>query len=171
MSTVVDSEKGLWLIGRLSENLISRNLRFGTAESCTGGLAASLCTNIPGSSQWFCGAVVAYANHVKTGLLGVEEAVLQKFGAVSGPVVEAMARGALAALGVDVALAISGVAGPDGGTADKPVGTVWFATALALPENAEVRVQSFSRHIRGDRYDVRFGAAMTGLGAVEALLS
>lgn len=165
-------EEGLWLIGSLSEKLMARNMVLGTAESCTGGLASALCTNIPGSSRWFSGSVVAYANHVKTGLLHVDAALLERFGAVSAPVAEAMAVGALPALGADVSLAITGIAGPEGGTHEKPVGTVWFATALAARDGSGTppKVNSFSRHFPGDRHDVRFGAALAAFAAVEVLL-
>jgi nicotinamide-nucleotide amidase len=98
-----------------------------TAESCTGGYIAHLLTGIPGSSAYFKGAIVAYDNSVKSGLLDVDEQLLQTHGAVSKEVVEAMADGARAKLGVHLALATSGIAGPDGGTDDKPVGTVWIA--------------------------------------------
>lgn len=168
-------EEGLWLIGRMAEKLMSRNMRLGTAESCTGGLASVLCTNISGSSRWFSGGVVAYADHVKTGLLGVEADLIAAYGAVSGPVVEAMARGALAALRTDLALAVSGIAGPDGGAPGKPVGTVWIATAVVkTPTGAaqpqDVRVYSFGRQFPGDRLDVRFAAALAALGAADAAL-
>lgn len=169
MSHIDFSEEGLWLIGRVSEKLMARNMCMGTAESCTGGLAATLCTNIPGSSRWFAGAVVSYANGVKSRLLGVDARTIAAFGAVSAPVVEAMARGGLEALDVDICVAVSGVAGPDGGTADKPVGTVWFATALQRP-GAPALVQSFSRHFPGDRLEVRFAAALAALGAVDHLI-
>lgn len=98
-----------------------------TAESCTGGYIAHLLTGIPGSSAYFKGAIVAYDNSIKSGLLDVNQQLLQTHGAVSKEVVEAMADGARAKLGVNLALATSGIAGPDGGTADKPVGTVWIA--------------------------------------------
>lgn len=169
-------EEGLWLIGRLSQNLMARNLVLGTAESCTGGLASVLCTNVPGSSRWFGGSIVSYANSLKTSLLGVDRGLIASHGAVSGPVVEAMAAGALKALGVGVSLAISGIAGPDGGTEDKPVGTVWIATAMyprpTVPGGVfpPPVVYSFSRRFLGMRDDVRFGAALAGLGAVDAML-
>lgn len=143
---------------------MARNMLLGTAESCTGGLIAALCTEAPGSSRWFAGGVVSYANSVKSGLLGVEPALLAAHGAVSGPVVEAMARGALDALGVDASLAVSGVAGPDGGSADKPVGTVWIAAGLSAGIVAR-------RHLfSGNREDVRFAAALAALEAVAELL-
>jgi PncC family amidohydrolase len=167
-------EKGLWLIGRISEQLLARQLRMGTAESCTGGLVAMLCTNVPGSSRWFSGSVVAYENRLKTGLLGIEPSLLEQYGAVSSQVVEAMARGALDALGVEASIAVSGIAGPDGGTREKPVGTVWIATAV-LPQKSSAPlapvVLSHCRHVPGDRYGVRFGAAMAALGALDNALS
>lgn len=161
-------EEGIWLIGSIQEQLMGRGFFLGTAESCTGGLAAALCTNVPGSSRWFNGGVVTYSNILKERLLGVPAATLAAHGAVSAPVVEAMARGALDALGVDVSLAVSGIAGPDGGTAEKPVGTVWIA--VAVRKSGADAVTSFSRVFPGDRSEVRFGAAMAALGAVDAAL-
>jgi nicotinamide-nucleotide amidase len=100
-----------------------------TAESCTGGYIAHLLTSIPGSSAWFKGAVVAYSNEIKTGMLGVPVSEIDLHGAVSAQVAEAMATGLLERFGTDYALAVTGIAGPDGGTAEKPVGTVWIAVA------------------------------------------
>ena len=152
------------LIDALSEKLMARNMLLGTAESCTGGLISALCTEVAGSSRWFAGGVVSYANSVKSGLLGVDPALLAAHGAVSGPVVEAMSRGALDALGVDVSLAVSGVAGPDGGSADKPVGTVWIAAGLSA------RIVARRHLFSGNRGDVRFAAALAALEAVAELL-
>jgi len=101
----------------------------GTAESCTGGSIAALLTSVAGSSDYFAGSIVAYANSVKQQVLGVSESDLQQYGAVSRQVVEQMANGALRVLGCDWAIATSGIAGPGGGTPDKPVGTVWIAIA------------------------------------------
>ncbi|MBV6439574.1 MAG: CinA family nicotinamide mononucleotide deamidase-related protein [Haliscomenobacteraceae bacterium CHB4] len=109
--------------------LLAQGRQFGTAESCTGGYVAHLITTVPGSSAYFPGSVVTYSYEIKTKLLGVRPETLTRFGAVSEETVREMARGALDALGVDVALAISGIAGPDGGTPDKPVGTVWMAVS------------------------------------------
>jgi nicotinamide-nucleotide amidase len=116
-----------------------------TAESCTGGYLAHLITSIPGSSAYFLGSIIAYANEVKIQQLGVKPSDLDQHGAVSKEVVEAMARGARETLGADYALSTSGVAGPDGGTEEKPVGTVWVA--LATPEN----VSSKLLHLGDDR--------------------
>ena len=95
-----------------------------TAESCTGGWIAKACTDLPGSSRWFRGGAVVYGNELKTSLLGVRPDTLSRHGAVSEAVVREMAVGALERLGGDVAVAVSGIAGPDGGMPDKPVGTV-----------------------------------------------
>ena len=107
----------------------AKGWRIATAESCTGGLVAGALTAIAGSSDVVLGGLVTYANSAKRDLLGVDEAVLAQYGAVSEPVARAMAEGALAPLGADLAVAITGVAGPGGGSADKPVGLVHFATA------------------------------------------
>jgi nicotinamide-nucleotide amidase len=111
------------------EKLRSLGQTIGTAESCTGGSIAALLTSVAGSSDYFSGSVVAYANAVKQHILGVSESDLKKYGAVSRPVVEQMAKGALRVLGCDWAIATSGIAGPGGGTPQKPVGTIWIAVA------------------------------------------
>ena len=134
MAVFPDSRKNyeqvLSLIGVLSEKLMAWGMMLGTAESCTGGLIAALCTEVAGSSRWFAGGIVSYSNSVKTGLLGVRAELLEAHGAVSGQVVEAMARGAIQALGVGASLSVSGIAGPDGGSPEKPVGMVWIGAAL-----------------------------------------
>ena len=104
-------------------------VRLGTAESCTGGLVAHLITEVPGSSDYFIGAIVTYANEVKIGLVDVPADVLAAHGAVSAQVARAMADGARRRLSVDIAVAVTGVAGPDGGTAEKPVGLTYVAVA------------------------------------------
>ena len=119
--------------GSLVDDLVARLLdgrRVATAESCTGGLLAARLTDRPGSSAYLAGGVVAYANEAKAELLGVDPALIEAHGAVSEPVAEAMATGALRRFGADTAVAITGVAGPGGGTADKPVGTVCFTVLL-----------------------------------------
>lgn len=118
----------------LGEQLLQRNWRIATAESCTGGGVAAAITAIPGSSVWFEYGVVSYANAAKEKLLGVNSETLARDGAVSEAVVTEMARGVLALSGADIAVAISGVAGPSGGSPEKPVGTVWFAWAMATGE-------------------------------------
>jgi nicotinamide-nucleotide amidase len=114
------------IIGKL---LKDRNATLATAESCTGGYIAHLITSIPGSSSWYKGSIVAYANEIKRNLLGVPEQDIEKFGAVSLEVVTSMAKSVRNMFGVDYAIATSGIAGPDGGTPEKPVGTTWIAIA------------------------------------------
>jgi PncC family amidohydrolase len=119
------------LARRVGEAVRDRGLRLATAESCTGGLVAHLITEVPGSSDYFTGAIVTYANEVKIGLADVPADVLEAHGAVSAQVARAMAEGTRRRLGVDVAVAVTGVAGPDGGTAAKPVGLTYVAVADA----------------------------------------
>ena len=106
--------------------LKERNLTVATAESCTGGNIARLITSVPGSSAYFSGSVIAYENRIKTGVLGVESGTIDSKGAVSREVVEQMAKGVCMRLGTNTAMATSGIAGPDGGSEEKPVGTTWI---------------------------------------------
>ena len=145
----------------LAEALKARGLTCATAESCTGGLIGGALTAVPGSSEWYVGGVISYANSVKTGLLGVSEADLAAYGAVSEPVVRSMALGACRVTGADMACAVSGVAGPGGGTPEKPVGTVWIGWSL----HGETRARKF--HFCGDRDEVR---AQTVAEAVRGML-
>ncbi len=124
--------------------LRSANARLAVAESCTGGYISHLITSIPGSSDYFTGSVIAYANEIKHSQLGVEPVTLRKQGAVSREVVEQMARGILERFGTDYALATSGVAGPGGGSPEKPVGTIWIAAASREKTVSETHV--FGRH-------------------------
>lgn len=112
---------------QIGDALLVKGLTMGTAESCTGGRIASMLTSIPGSSRYFAGSVVSYSNDVKHNVLGVSKEDLSQYGAVSQPVVEQMVVGAVRVLGCDCAVSTSGIAGPDGGTPEKPVGTVWIA--------------------------------------------
>lgn len=123
--------------GRILE---ANNKTMCTAESCTGGYIAHLITSIPGSSAFYKGSVVSYANEIKEDLLGVEAETLQRVGAVSEEVVIQMAKGALAAMKTDYAIAVSGIMGPDGGSAEKPVGTVW----VAIGSNQKVEAHKLS---------------------------
>lgn len=117
------------LIAALGRRLTQNGLTMATAESCTGGGIGAELTNLAGSSKWFAGGIISYSNSAKVNLLGVPAGVLQTSGAVSQAVVEAMAMGGCRALDTDLCVAVSGVAGPDGGTPDKPVGSVWIAWA------------------------------------------
>lgn len=131
------------------------------AESCTGGWVAKAITDVPGSSAWFERGFVTYSNEAKQELLGVSPKLLADQGAVSAGVVEAMAWGALKASPADLALAISGIAGPDGGTADKPVGRVWFAVVVRGGQ-----AQSQSHDFQGNRDAVRRAAVAKGLALI-----
>ena len=134
---------------RIQELCILRRWKLAVAESCTGGLIGGRLTSVPGSSAYFSGGVIAYSNDVKMSLLGVPMGLLDSEGAVSGLVVEAMAMGVVMAAAADCGIAVTGVAGPDGGTADKPVGTVWVG--VALPSGASSRQYNFD----GNRKEVR----------------
>ena len=118
------------LVQSLGAQLLARGWMLATAESCTGGLIAAACTDLAGSSTWFERGFVTYSNAAKAQMLGIDAALIARHGAVSEPVARAMAQGALQHAYAQVALAVTGVAGPSGGSADKPVGTVWFAWAL-----------------------------------------
>ncbi len=133
----------------LSASLLAARMRLITAESCTGGWLAKVATDLAGSSDWFEGGVVSYSNALKMRLLGVEASVLEAHGAVSEPVVLAMAEGAAALGACEAAIAVSGVAGPGGGSEEKPVGLVWFGFFLKGRSWAE------RRHFDGDRERVR----------------
>jgi len=153
------------LVQTLAERLLVQRWMLATAESCTGGLIAAACTDLSGSSTWFERGYVTYSNAAKTELLGVPAALIARHGAVSEPVAQAMAVGALRHAHAQVALAVTGVAGPGGGTADKPVGLVWFA--WALPD----RVVSASRRFTGDRAAVRAASVQHALAHLVELLS
>ncbi|CCH48962.1 CinA family protein [Pseudodesulfovibrio piezophilus] len=148
-------------VSELGESLRVEKNMLATAESCTGGLIASTLTDVSGSSQWFAGSVVAYSNEVKKTLLGVKQAVLDEHGAVSEAVVLAMAEGVLKTVGADVSVAVSGVAGPTGGSPEKPVGTVWIA--WAWPGGARAKLCNFS----GDRAHIK---EQTVMAAINGLL-
>ena len=134
----------------LAAALRARSRKLVTAESCTGGMIAAACTAVAGSSDWFERGFVTYSNEAKTELLGVPPALIQTHGAVSEQVAQAMAEGALRYSHADLAVAVTGIAGPTGGTPGKPVGTVWLAVAL---RDAETRTELLQ--LTGDRAAVR----------------
>lgn len=137
------------MVGRLGESLLLQGAHMATAESCTGGLLASTLTDVAGSSRWFEGGVVAYDNRVKMRLLGVPEKILIRHGAVSQACVESMVKGVCELMKVPVALAISGVAGPGGGTPEKPVGLVWMAWRI------NHRIWSREFRFQGSRREIK----------------
>jgi nicotinamide-nucleotide amidase len=152
------------LASRVGRRLLASKRRMVTAESCTGGWIAKAMTDVAGSSAWFECGYVTYSNAAKVRELGVSQATLDAHGAVSEATVLEMARGALRVSGADIAIAVSGIAGPDGGVPGKPVGTVWFATALRRGDEVvvEARRQLFER----DREAVRRRAVEYGLELV-----
>ncbi|MEK6807137.1 MAG: CinA family protein [Pseudomonadota bacterium] len=144
-------------VERLAERLRLRGEKLATAESCTGGLVAKLLTDLPGSSDWFERGLITYSNAAKQDLLGVPAATLEMHGAVSRQTVEAMAAGLLARAPVQWALAITGIAGPSGGSSEKPVGLVWIACG------GKAGVVAEQHRFAGDRGSVREQAAAAAL--------
>ncbi len=149
---------------KVGRHLLASQRVITTAESCTGGFIGKVLTDVPGSSQWYETGYVTYGNGAKTTLLGVLPADLEAHGAVSESVVRAMAVGALERAGAQVAVAVSGIAGPGGGTPGKPVGTVWFA--WAWKHGRSVRTQTRMKEFKGDREAVRRKATTTALEGV-----
>lgn len=152
------------LVLRVAERLVVLDRRLVTAESCTGGWVAKACTDLPGSSRWYRGGIVAYDNELKATLLAVHRDILAADGAVSQATIREMAVGALSQLGGDIAVAVSGIAGPDGGGPGKPIGTVWFAWAVRSDDRSEVRTQL--EIFAGDRDAVRRQAVACALAGV-----
>jgi nicotinamide-nucleotide amidase len=142
------------LVAELADVLRARRWVIASAESCTGGMIAAACTDLAGSSDWFERGVVSYSNEAKIALLGVPETLLQEHGAVSEAVVRAMVEGMQRSSSVDLAVAVTGVAGPGGGTPAKPVGTVWFGFARRRDDGG-LHVDSELRRFDGDRAAVR----------------
>ena len=153
----------------LADALRARGWRIATAESCTGGRIAGCCTDLAGSSDWFERGFVSYSNAAKTELLGVDAALIEAQGAVSEPVALAMAAGALLRSRADLAVAVTGVAGPGGGSAAKPVGTVWLAWAWRAVDG---QICTLAQHQRfdGDRAAVRLATVACALqGLIDRL--
>ncbi|MGM8227300.1 CinA family protein [Cellvibrio sp. ARAG 10.3] len=163
---MTDNRSLIQLATDLGETLQQRHWRVVTAESCTGGGVAAAITAIPGSSAWFEYGLVTYADAAKQHLLGVDGRTLVKEGAVSESVVRQMAAGALSLSGADIAVAVSGIAGPSGGSAAKPVGTVWFAWEIA---KGPYSVQC--HHLEGERNKVQQQAVVIALEGLLVLLN
>jgi nicotinamide-nucleotide amidase len=153
------------LRGLMADLLIKKQWKLATAESCTGGMIAAACTDLAGSSNWFERGFVTYSNEAKTELLGIDAMLIAQHGAVSDEVVRAMAEGALTHSHAQVAVAVTGIAGPTGGSATKPVGTVWFAWATAQGVTSEVQ------HFAGDRAAVRATTVQHALHGLHTLLT
>ena len=148
----------------LADFLLKNDLKLTTAESCTGGMISAACTDLAGSSDWFERGFVTYSNEAKTELLGVDAALIEAHGAVSEPVARAMAFGAIRHSKAQVSIAVTGIAGPAGGSAAKPVGTVWFGFSVQGSLHSEM--QRFA----GDRAAVRQQTMVHALQRVVALL-
>ncbi|WOB08041.1 nicotinamide-nucleotide amidohydrolase family protein [Piscinibacter gummiphilus] len=148
-------------VATLAQALRAKGWHLATAESCTGGLIAAACTSVAGSSDWFERGFVTYSNEAKTELVGVPAALIAQHGAVSAEVARAMADGALAQARVDLAVAVTGIAGPGGATPGKPVGTVWMAVARRGATTQPVLLQ-----LDGSRSDVREQTVDAALAAL-----
>jgi PncC family amidohydrolase len=146
----------------LKKAFLNKQLSVATAESCTGGLLAAALTELPGSSQFYRGGINAYANDAKISVLGVKAATIEKLGAVSAEVAKEMAEGARRLLKASFAISVTGIAGPDGGTPQKPVGTVWWGLANAKGTSVE------QLNLTGTRADIRWQAVFAILTSVES---
>ena len=165
---IVPSDSALQMLAReAASRLLESKRRLVTAESCTGGWIAKLCTDIAGSSDWFDCGFVCYSNAAKMRDLGVAEKLIESAGAVSDEVVRAMAEGAIERTGATVALAVSGIAGPSGAVAGKPVGTVWFALAYRQADRLEC--QGHLIQFDGNRDAVRRQSVEYALNLLRAL--
>ncbi len=149
----------------LGKLLLLKNLTLSTAESCTGGMIGAATTSVPGSSSWFRGGIIAYDNRIKFSLLDVPEAILDKYGAVSEEAVSAMAEGAAKKLNTDCSIAVSGIAGPDGGTEEKPVGLVFIGIYC------KGKVEVFKNVFPGRREEVREQAVEKSFDYLISILS
>jgi nicotinamide-nucleotide amidase len=149
------------LVQQVAQALSQRGWMLATAESCTGGLIAATCTDLAGSSAWFDRGVVSYSNEAKTELLGVPAALINQHGAVSEPVALAMAEGILQRSKAHIAVAVTGIAGPGGGTPDKPVGMVWLAWASRAGGASALKIL-----VPGDRATVRKATCQQALAGV-----
>jgi nicotinamide-nucleotide amidase len=153
------------LVGNLARELLARGWMLATAESCTGGMIAAACTDLSGSSSWFERGFVTYSNAAKSELLGVDADLIARHGAVSELVARAMAFGAVRHSQAQVSVAVTGVAGPSGGSPDKPVGTVWFGFQV------DGQLTSETQRFAGDRAAVRAATVRHALQRLIALLT
>lgn len=154
-------EKIARLVERVAQLLTARGARLATAESCTGGWIAKSLTDLPGSSEWFEYGVVTYSDESKETLLALDPGLLEAHGAVSEEVASCMAAAVRAISGADISVAVSGIAGPDGGSAEKPVGTVWLAW-----DGPGLRTRSGCEHFSGDRESIRRQTVIAALNGI-----
>jgi nicotinamide-nucleotide amidase len=162
--SLLDADLARQWVAPLADVLRARGWRVATAESCTGGLIAAACTALAGSSDWFDRGFVTYSNQAKSDQLGVDAGLIAAHGAVSEPVARAMAEGALARSAADLAVAVTGIAGPGGAVPGKPVGTVWLAWARRGGATETERLQ-----LDGDRAAVRAQTVARALQRLQAL--
>ena len=155
------------IVQSVAEKLLRKNLFCATAESCTGGWIAQALTSVAGSSAWFDCGFVTYSNQSKSRLLGIEPSIIERFGAVSEEVARAMVSGAIGNSRAEVAVAVTGIAGPEGGTQDKPVGTVVFAWMLRDLDSLDTDTQLF----KGDRQSIRWATVLHALKGLSTRLS
>lgn len=160
MNTITDAELHQLTL-QVAQCLLDINWRLSVAESCTGGWLGKCCTDLAGSSNWFDRGFITYSNQAKQDSLHVSNATLEQFGAVSEQTATEMAQGALAGSVADISVAITGIAGPDGGTIDKPVGTVCFAWATKYPP-----IQTAVYLLQGDRESIRRQAVKIALQGI-----
>lgn len=160
----MDSEL-IALADQLGQELKRRGVMLATAESCTGGLLGAVVTAVPGSSHWYERGFITYTNTAKREMLGVKTELLTRFGAVSEPTARAMVEGALSASHADIAVAITGIAGPGGGSPEKPVGTVCLAWAARRGA-----IRAVTEHFHGDREAIRRTAVKTALEGLKNLV-
>jgi nicotinamide-nucleotide amidase len=166
MDLLLNSEHSAQVLSGLMADLLqNKQVKLVTAESCTGGMIAAACTDLAGSSTWFERGFVTYSNEAKTELLGVDTALIEAHGAVSEQVARAMAFGAVRHSQAQVSIAVTGVAGPSGGSAAKPVGTVWFGFSVQGVLHSEMM------HFDGDRAAVRQQTVLHALRRCVALLA
>ena len=158
------NELATTLVGELNR----KNKAVATAESCTGGWVAKALTDVPGSSGCFGYGIVSYSNGAKESILGVRNRTLTEHGAVSEAVVREMAEGTLRLSGADISIAVSGVAGPDGGSDEKPVGTVWFAWSMRGPRG--ITTDTDLQRFEGNRESIRMQSVIHGLKGVRGRL-
>jgi len=151
---------------KLGDILLNRKLKITTAESCTGGWLSQAITSVPGSSNWIERAYITYSNKAKQEMLDVDEKVLKDKGAISQEVVEQMAGNALKKSSSNISIAISGIAGPDGGSDEKPVGTVWIGIAVRTKDLENISFANKLLHLKGDRTIIRQQAVQHALSSV-----
>lgn len=167
MSDILDDKSLYTICSEVADILRARDIKLASAESCSGGWIAKACTDIPGSSTWFSAALVTYSNEAKQTILGINTSLLREHGAVSRAVVAEMLKQTLLKVpSADIVVAVSGIAGPDGGSADKPVGTIWIGWQL---RGCPAQIQHFN--FQGTRDDIRRATVAQALQRLPSLVA